>query len=100
MVEFEKNSAKEKEEMLKGNEESFKEKLAVFIEEFKKDPVNTFKKNPVYGSIACVIVAFPFLSLLLISRPKRKTLEDVKKEAKVEDEDAEEKGEEAGETNN
>jgi len=100
MIEYEKNSDKEKEEMLKGNEEGFKEKLGAFIEEFKKDPINTFKKNPIYGTIACVIVTFPFLSLLLVGRPKRKSLEELKKEEKVEDEDAEPKGEEAGETNN
>jgi len=97
MVEFEKNSAKEKEELLKGNEESFKEKIATFIDEFKKDPVNTFKKNPLYGAAAFIVVAFPFISLLLVSRPKRKSLEDVKK---AEMDDSEEKGEEAGETNN
>jgi len=100
MVEYEKNDAKEKEEMLKGNDEGFKEKLALFIDEFKKDPITTFKKNPLYGSIACIVVALPFLSLLLIIRPKRKSFDGMNNEKKVEDEDAQEKKVEAGETNN
>jgi len=103
MIEFEKNSAKEKEEMLNGNEQSFKEKLATFIEEFKKDPVGSFKKNPLLGIVAFVICSFPFLSLLLINRPQRKSLKDIddlKEKEKTEDADTEEKTPEAVETNN
>jgi len=102
MIEYEKNSAKEKEEMLKDSEGTLKEKIAMFIEEFKKDPVGSFKKNPLYASLAFVVIAFPFLSLLLVKRPKRKTLEDIKKEKeeKLEDEDNEEKGEEVTEATN
>jgi len=103
MVEVEKNTAKEKEEMLKETSEpGLKEKISVFAEEFKKEPVAAFKKNPFLGTIAFLLCAFPFFSLLLINRPKRKTLQetlDDLKEKKQEDEE-EEKKTEALETDN
>jgi len=104
MVEYEKNSAKEKEEMLKNNENSvgLKEKISAFAEEFKRDPGAAFKKNPLFGTIGFLLCAFPFLSLVLVNRPKRKTLQEAFDELKEKDEgeEEEEKKTEAIETDN
>jgi len=93
MVEFEKESAKEKEAIL-DNKESFKDKIGAFIEKFKRDPAASFQESPFYSTIALLVVASPFAALLLVNRPQKKGLEDYEKE-KVEDEEEENKEEEA-----
>jgi len=105
MVEVEKNTEKEKVHMIDSKEPGFKDKLATFIEEFKKDPVSSFKKNPFYGTIAVIICAFPFVSLLLINSPKKKSIQDTLDELKenkekAEDAETEEKPAEVVESNN
>jgi len=105
MVEVEKNTEKEKIHMVDSKEPGFKDKLATFIEEFKKDPVSSFKKNPFYGTIAVIICAFPFVSLLLINSPKKKSIQDTLEELKetkekTEDAETEEKPAEVVESNN
>ena len=106
MVEVEKNTEKEKIHMLDNKEPGFKEELVTFIEEFKKDPVATFKKNPFYGTIAVIICAFPFVSLLLINSPKKKSIQETidelkeKEKEKAEAEETEEKPAEVVESNN